>query len=114
VLSHDGTEKTSMQLGQHFMKPPISASNDGFQGIAFPENFLDCANRLNGQVSIFAKFTTDWILKSAWQIPTQAKTAIHLQAGPHNTAVISSLIGQSIGIWDLATQTALVTFASDF
>jgi hypothetical protein len=83
VLSHNGTEKASMQLGQHFMKPPISlalhsgaptvalgahssrayiiefgdafnssqtavlasASNDGLQGIAFPENFLYCASR---------------------------------------------------------------------
>jgi WD40 repeat protein len=87
-----------------------AASSDGFQGLAFRDDFLYCASRSDGAVSIFSQRDGNWVLKSSWQIPAQAKTTVHLQIGPHNNALISSLIGDSVGIWDVATQTVLVTF----
>jgi WD40 repeat protein len=87
-----------------------SATNDGFQGICFSGGFLYCAGRSDGTLSIFGPAGDRWVLKSSWQIPAQAKKTVHLQAAPTESALVSSLIGQSVGLWDIATQTMLASF----
>jgi WD40 repeat protein len=90
-----------------------SASNGGFQGMFFCDNFLYSAGRSDGTVSICAKLGLKWVFKASWQIPAQSKTTVHIQPSPGQSAIISALVGQSVGLWDVATQTMLVSFPAE-
>jgi WD40 repeat protein len=90
----------------------VSGSEDGFQGIAFRGDSLYCAGRSDGTVSVLSKCRQDWVFRTAWRIPNQSKATVHVQV-VHDRPVVSSLIGDSIGIWDIATQTVVATFPMD-
>jgi WD40 repeat protein len=117
ALGGHSTRVCVIEIGEDFNAHTdsivVSASNEGFQGMFFSEKLLYCAGRSDGTVSICAKFEGRWVLKSAWQIPAQAKTTVHIQASPYQSAIISSFIGHSVGLWDVATQTLLVSFHGD-
>lgn len=87
-----------------------SASNDGFQSLAFSQDYLFCAGRSDGMVTIFGKCGGEWMLSSCWRISNQCKSTVHIQTRDDNEAVVSVLLKEAIGIWDIATQTMMAKF----
>lgn len=90
-----------------------TTSKDGFQAMRFINGILYTAGRTDGQVTIFSKLHDHWEKKSSWRIPELCRTTIDFSENQKNSPVISTLMKDSIAVWDMETQTCLVQFPFD-
>ena len=99
-----------------------SASNDGFRGIIFCGDFIYCAGRTDGTVSIIGENNGEWALKSSWRIAAQCKATAgidsifndHLSSEilykgqkSNERPIVSVVTKDGIGMWDIETQTMI-------
>lgn len=91
-----------------------SQTTDGFQSLLFHNDLIYAAGRTDGLVTILGEIEDEWVIKSSWRIASQCKSTIHLESIENDTIVVSVLMKDSIGIWNLSTQTMIAQFPFNY
>jgi hypothetical protein len=84
---------------------------EGIQQMTFDWDYLFVAGRTDAIVSLFVRCQDDSAFKDAWQIGDRARTTVHWQVVDGGGSVVPVLMGGSVGVWDVLTQTAIARFS---
>lgn len=97
-----------------------SASTDGFRGMVFCGDYIYCAGRTDGTVSILGECQGEWRLKSSWRIAAQCKATAGIDSINNDyfqnenenkdhlyseRPIVSVFTKEGIALWDIETQT---------